>query len=40
VETLSAFRARHPNVAVYSLAFQHGSTSLFAGTFGRSAWRR
>ncbi len=28
-----------PNVAVYSLAFQRGSTSLFAGTFGRSAWR-
>jgi hypothetical protein len=28
-----------PNVAVYSLAFQKGSTSLFAGTFGRSAWR-
>ncbi len=28
-----------PNVAVYSLAFQRGSSSLFAGTFGRSAWR-
>jgi MYXO-CTERM domain-containing protein len=28
-----------PNVAVYSLAFQRGTTSLFAGTFGRSAWR-
>lgn len=28
-----------PNVAVYSLAFQRASGSLFAGTFGRSAWR-
>ena len=38
-KTFSVLGDSLPNVAVYSLAFQRGSTSLFAGTFGRSAWR-